>query len=76
MDSYYNTPEENVGVDGSVWFPSRTIKDIDGNVVKKRALSSYLWNNAIFALKGMFELVKVLAGSAVLIEVIRSLSVK
>lgn len=76
MDTFFNTPRPNVVVDGKQWFPSRTIRDIDGNIVYVIPRSSFVWNNTLFTLKGLFELVKVLAGSAVLIEAIRVLSHK
>lgn len=73
MDRLFNTPDFNIEVDGKKWFPRRKIKDIDGNLVYKIPFSSFFWNNSIFVLRALFELIKVLAGSAVLVAIIKVL---
>ena len=32
-NQFFNTPDDNVSVNGEKWFPSREVKDIDGNVI-------------------------------------------
>lgn len=73
MNKFYNTPDLNVVVDGKQWFPSRTIKDIEGTTVYIIPKPSFVWNNIIFALRGAYKFIKVLAGSTVLIAAIQKL---
>jgi len=69
-NEFSNTPQISYCVDGKIWLSTRKIKDIDGNLVYKIPVHSLIANNCIYILKGIFELIKVVLGSALIYMIV------
>lgn len=73
MNDFYNTPNTNVSTNGDNFYPSRNIKDINNKIIYTLPKSSYYWNNAIYILKALFQLIKVILGSGLTYKLIEKL---
>lgn len=69
-NEFSNTPKVSYCVDGETWLSTRKIKDMDGNLIYKIPVHSWLANNVIYFLRGIFELIKVVLGSALIYMIV------
>ena len=72
-NEFFNTYSLSYCVDGKQWLSTRIIKDVDDKLVYKIPLHSYIANNALYIIKGLFELIKVLLGSGLIYLIIEKL---
>lgn len=65
-NKFYDVPNEFWEVDGTKWFSTRYLKDINNKHQFTIPKSSYYWNNTWYIFKGLYKVMKLILGSSLI----------